>query len=276
MRPIVRFAALTLWIPASLAAVQAQAPSVSTALAGRPEVLVLGSYHMANPGQDIFNLQADDVLVPKRQAEMAAVIAVLKKFQPTKIAVERYPGDRRTAQDYAEYLAGKRALTRNEIEQIGFRLAKELAQDTVHGVDADGEFPYPRLVKYARATNRSKELDALMAEWGERSKATDEYLRSHSILDTLLYLNSEAQVAEEVGFYYRQAHFGERWDWAGADLLSDWFRRNMRIFSNAIQLLESPRERLLIVFGSGHLGWLRQEFASDPTVHLRTLAEFTR
>jgi hypothetical protein len=276
MRPIVRLVALTLWIPAALVAVQAQAPSVSTALADRPEVLVLGSYHMANPGQDIFNLQADDVLVPKRQAEMAAVIAVLKKFQPTKIAVERDPGDRRTSQDYAEYLAGKRDLTRNEIEQIAFRLAKELAQDTVYGVDADGEFPYPRLVKYARATNRSKELDALMAEWGERSKAADEYLRSHSILETLVYLNSEAQVAEEVGFYYRQAHFGERWDWAGADLLSDWFRRNMRIFSNATQLLDSPRERLLIVFGSGHLGWLRQEFASDPTVHLRTLAEFTR
>jgi Family of unknown function (DUF5694) len=269
-------AALALWVGTLLVAPSAQSPSAPTVVSGRAEVLVVGSYHMANPGQDIFNVQADDVLTPKRQAEMAEVIAILKKFQPTRIAVERNPGDRRTSQDYADYLSGKHELTRNEIEQIGFRLAKELAHDTVYGVDTDGEFPYPRLVKYAKATSRAKELDALMAEWGEKSKAMDGYLRSHTILETLLYLNSEQRVAEDVGFYYRQAHFGERWDWAGADLVSDWFRRNMRIYSNAIQVLESPRDRVLIVFGYGHLGWLRQNFASDPTVHLRTLAEFTR
>src|SRR5512132_3843740 len=53
---------------------------------GRPEILVLGTYHMGNPGRDVFNMQADDVLAPKRQQEMAQVIEVLKKFRPTKIA----------------------------------------------------------------------------------------------------------------------------------------------------------------------------------------------
>ena len=37
----------------------------------RPEILVLGTYHMANPGRDVYNMQADDVLAPKRQQEMA-------------------------------------------------------------------------------------------------------------------------------------------------------------------------------------------------------------
>jgi hypothetical protein len=37
----------------------------------RPEILVLGTYHMANPGHDIHNMQADDVLSPKRQQEIA-------------------------------------------------------------------------------------------------------------------------------------------------------------------------------------------------------------
>jgi hypothetical protein len=40
--------------------------SSSTEEAKRAEVLVLGVYHMANPGHDIFNMQADDVLAPKR------------------------------------------------------------------------------------------------------------------------------------------------------------------------------------------------------------------
>src|SRR5262249_22889422 len=100
----------------------------------RAEVLVLGVYHMSNPGRDIFNTQADDVLTPKRQAEMSQVTAVLKKFNPTKIAVERDPGDKHLAKDYSDYLAGKHELTRNEIEQIGFRLARELGHKSVFGV----------------------------------------------------------------------------------------------------------------------------------------------
>jgi len=46
-------------------------PLLAQQPAPRPEVLVLGTYHMANPGHDLFNTKADDVLAPKRQAEIA-------------------------------------------------------------------------------------------------------------------------------------------------------------------------------------------------------------
>src|SRR5262249_36777547 len=133
-----------------------------TAAPGRAEVMVLGTYHMANPGHDMFNLKADDVLAPKRQAEIAEVMAVLKKFNPTKIAVERTVGDSRITKDYADYLAGTHELTRNEIEQLGFRLAKTLGHKTVYAVDVDGEFPYQHVVNYAKASGHSAELDATM------------------------------------------------------------------------------------------------------------------
>jgi len=269
-------AAFILWAVSPLPAISQQSPMVKPGAPARAEVLVLGAYHMANPGRDIFNTQADDVLAPKRQAEIAQLMAVLKKFQPTKIAVERNPGDERISKDYADYLIGKHELTRNEIEQIGFRLAKDLQHKTVYGVDADGEFPYPRLLKYAKATERSKELDAVNSEIGDMVKSQSAYLASHTILETLLYMNSDDKVAEAVGYYYRQAHFGEVWDWAGADLLADWFRRNIRIYSNVIQLAESPNDRVLVIFGSGHLGWLQHNFAADPTVRLRKLAEFSK
>ena len=50
------------------------APLSATAAQGRPEILVLGTYHMANPGHDIHNVQVDDVLSPKRQQEMTQLI----------------------------------------------------------------------------------------------------------------------------------------------------------------------------------------------------------
>jgi len=110
-------------------------------------------------------------------------------------------------------------------------------------------------------------------EVGVEVKAQGAYLVSHTVLETLLYMNSDGRVARDVGWYYRFAHFGEPGDWAGADLVADWVRRNMRIFTNVVRLIDSPDERVLVIFGAGHLGWLRQAFAGDPTIRLRTLAE---
>lgn len=255
---------------------RAMLPAVSQQPPARAEVLVLGVYHMANPGHDIFNTQADDVLSPKRQAEMAQLMEALKRFRPTKIAVEADPWSDRYPKAYTEYLAGKHELTRNEIEQVGFRLAKELGHKAIYPVDADGEFPYTRLVNYAKASGRTKELDTLMSEIGAQVKAQNQYLASHTILETLLYMNADEKVAWDVGSYYRMARITEPGDWAGPDLVADWFRRNMRIYGNTVRLADSPNERVLVIYGAGHLGWLRQAFGSDPNLVLRKLSEFVK
>ena len=276
LKQLSSFFSLVLVSAVTFPATAQQSPLEKQAASARAEVLVIGVYHMANPGHDIFNTQADDVLAPKRQTEMVQLIGVLKRFQPTKIALERNYGDKRIANDYADYLAGKHELTRNEIEQIGFRLAKELGHKNIYPTDADGDFPYQRLVNYAKGSGRSKELDGINGEFAALVKEQDQYLASHTILETLLYLNSDDKVTKNVGLHYRMAHLGEPYDWAGADLIADWFRRNMRIYSNVVQLVDSPNERVLVIFGSGHLGWLQQQFASDPTIRPRKLAEFAK
>ena len=98
----------------------------------RPEILVLGTYHMSNPGHDVYNMQADDVLSPKRQQEIAQLIEVLKKFHPTKIAIEADVGSERVEREYSDYVAGKYTLTRNETNQIAYRLAQELGHHAVY------------------------------------------------------------------------------------------------------------------------------------------------
>ena len=237
------------------------------------EVLVVGTFHMANPGHDMFNMQADDVLAPKRQAEIAQVVGVLKKFNPTKIAVESNIYNRRAEKEYADYLAGKYTLTRNEIDQIGYRLAKELGHKQIYAVDIDGDFPFQPIATYAKANGRSKELDAIQADVGAMVKAQGEFLAAHTVLETLLYMNADAKVAEDMGFYFRYAHYGQSGEWPGADLIAAWYHRNIRIFTNIVQLA-GPDERILVIYGAGHLGWLRQDIANDPTLRLRKLAEF--
>lgn len=257
-----------------LAALVMMSVASSAQSVARPEILILGTYHMANPGHDIYNMQADDVVSPKRQQEMAELLGVLKRFHPTKIAIESDVEGKRS-QQYADYVAGHYALTRNEIDQIGFRLAKELGLHSVYPVDVDGDFPLGRVMNYAKANGKAKELDAIMAGWGTIVKEQDAFLKAHTILQTLEYMNADARTKDDVGLYYELVRLGDTSDYAGADLLAAWYQRNTRIYQNIVKLIDSSDDRILVIYGAGHLGWLRQAVANDANVKLKTLSDLT-
>ncbi|MFN2601451.1 MAG: DUF5694 domain-containing protein [Gemmatimonadaceae bacterium] len=261
MRKVVLFLGLVVMPMSS----QAQSDS-------RPEILVLGTFHMANPGHDIHNMQADDVLSPKRQQEITQLIEVLKKFHPTKVAIEADVSGQRAAQQYSDYLAGKYTLSRNEIDQIGYRLAKELGHKKVYPVDVDGDFPYMRVLNYAKANGLKEKFDAMEAKTGARVKQQGDFLGSHTILETLQWMNSDSNVAADVAAYLEFVPFGEPYEYAGSDLVAAWYQRNIRIYRNIVALIESPSDRILVIYGAGHLGWLRQDVSNDATVRLRKLA----
>jgi hypothetical protein len=241
----------------------------------RPEILILGTYHMANPGHDIFNMEADDVTSPKRQKELAELMDVLKKFRPTKIAVESDVWSKRRTQEYSDYVTGKFALTRNEIDQIGYRLAKELGHSAIYPVDVDGDFPIGRVTNYAKANGRADKLESTMAGWGTIVKEQGDFLRAHTVLETLEYMNADVRATRDMGLYFSLVRYGDANDYAGADLLASWYQRNIRIYQNIVRLIDSPNEKILVIYGSGHLGWLRQNVANDPSVNLRRLSDLT-
>lgn len=164
-----------------------------------PEILVLGTYHMANPGRDMYNMNADDVLSPKRQREIEQLTEVLKRFQPTKIAVESEVGSKRVEQEYVDYLAGKHTLARNQIDQVGYRLAKELGQHTVYPVDVEGDFPMQRVINYAKDNGRGDKFEQMMSGWGTVVKEQGDYLHSHTVLEMLEYMNSDGRAAKRHG-----------------------------------------------------------------------------
>ncbi len=241
---------------------------------GQPQILVLGTYHMASPGLDIYNMQVDDVRAPKRQQELAHLADVLASFHPTKIAIEADPDSKKVPAAYQDYLAGKHELTPNGIEQIGFRLGKQLGLKQLYPVDVDGDFPMQRVTNFAKAKGRSAELDKIFASAGQMVSQQDAYLKSHTVLEMLLYMNSSEHVAESNRFYTPLAAFGEPGDYAGPDLLTDWYGRNIRIYGNIVKLIDSPGERILVIYGAGHLAWLQEDTKMDPGLCLRTLAEF--
>jgi len=251
------------------------APSAFPAQPAGPQILVLGTYHMANPGRDVHNMQADDMLSARRQKEIGELVEVLKRFQPSKVAVEADVGSQVVTQRYSDYLAGKYALTRNETEQIGFRLAKELGHATIYPVDEEGDFPYERVQNFAKANNRAEEFAALAAGAEARVQEQGSFLASHSVLEMLERMNADATVAGDVATYLAFVPFGDPGDYAGPDLLAMWYQRNIRIYHNIRALVTAPSDRILVIYGAGHLGWLRQDVASDASVSLRKLSDLT-
>ena len=99
--------------------------------------------------------------------------------------------------------------------------------------------------------------------------------RPFAQLEMLEYLNSDSMAAKGIASIYAYVPFGQPWEYAGPDLLASWYQRNIRIYHNILALIESPSDRILVIYGYGHLGWLRQDVANDPTVMLRWLADFT-
>lgn len=243
----------------------------------RAEILILGTYHMASSGNHVHDFEVDDVLSDARQREIRELIDVLRRFRPTRVAVEAEVGSRVLAERYASYLAGEYTLSANETEQVGFRLARELGHDAVYGVDVDGEFPHYRVLNYARANGRAAEFDSLQASARARVQGEADFLRTHTILETLDLMNADSTVARAVGEYYRvYLPFGERWEYAGPALLSRWYERNIRIYMHIRDLVTTPDDRILVVYGAGHLGWLRRHVLNDPDVRLRKLSDLMR
>jgi hypothetical protein len=251
------------------------APCPTRAQAPKPEILILGTFHMANPGRDVHNMEVDDVLSPTRQREIAELLDILRSFRPTKIAIEAPVGSRRVSEQYAAYLAGAR-LSRNEAEQIGFRLGRELGHPAIYPVDVSGEFPYYRVRNYAIANGMKEEFDSLSAATTRQVERLEEFLRSHTILETLVSMDSDSAVAENMAGYYAFVPFGEPYEYAGPDLIARWFERNIRIYRNIRALITAPDDRILIIYGAGHLGWLQQNVRGDARVRLRTLSDLIR
>ena len=243
----------------------AAAPAPPVPRAPRPvEVMVVGTFHMANPGRDIHNMQVDDVRTPRRQREIAAVTAGLARFRPTRVAVEWDAPV--VAERWPKYASEQLATSRNEVVQLGFRLAREAGAE-VHGVDVETDFPFEPVQAYAKAHDRQAVLDAADALVVEKVAAETRLLKTGSVGSALRYLNDPVRLESDNGFYRSTLKIGGGAEQPGAELLTAWCRRNFLICANLVQLAK-PGDRIVVLYGSGHAFLLRQCVRETPGFRL--------
>ncbi|PZU01076.1 MAG: hypothetical protein DI622_21760, partial [Chryseobacterium sp.] len=105
----------------------------------KTKVLVVGSFHFDYPNLDAHKTEKNDqvdVLSPKTSQEVTELVNYIKKFKPTKIAIEAFPSWNAN-QKLNEYKEGKHTNKRDERSQIAMRTAKECNLNELYSIDAE-------------------------------------------------------------------------------------------------------------------------------------------
>lgn len=231
------------------------------------QVLLLGVYHFDNPGLDVVVTQVPDVLTASKQAEIEEVVEALARFRPTQVAVEVRP-DRAARLDslYRAYRAGRHELGRNEVQQLGFRLADRFDHQRLFAIDMGGEFPFGAVMEYAGAHD-PEALERIQAALADLTAEAERLQRDHTVGEILRIENDPERIAWGHGLYMDLARVGSGDTFVGADLLSKWYTRNVHIFAN-VQRIAGPGDRVLVIVGAGHAAILRELIRSDLRLEL--------
>lgn len=254
-------------------------PAQVKTLPEKIEVMTLGVFHFNFPNRDVKKIDKKDqidVYEEKYQNEIVKIVKALKDFKPTRIVIERTPASQKKVDSlYEAYRQGKHSLARDETEQLGFRLAKEMNIKRLECVDTWGR--------------NYESLSFLFSDTSSRAKAFDHYYfnnpdsifdskdsglnfsNGRGIIKNLKELNNPGRIKESLGSYLI-GHFKyeeKEGDYTGCDFETGrWFSRNLRILRNIQRFKQSRSDRIVVIYGCGHLNLLNYFFESSPEYKL--------
>lgn len=246
-----------------------------------PKVLLVGSWHFNYPGLDAHKTEEKNrinIYSPQRQEELQELLNYIALFKPTHIVVESGRNTGYLMYNYRLWKQGKELLHANERSQIGIRLVDKFKLDTIYGVDA-----YPLLSALTDKKDSSQPLnyidtlarhlyfggdDTIQKRYTAFYNYQDKLKINNRLLDMFKYINSEPVINSLFGAYIEGGQFATN-DFKGADALSmHWINRNLRIYRNIQKIGFKKNDRVLVIFGNGHIPLLRFFFKSSPVYQL--------
>lgn len=264
------FFAIAVFISLALPAPAQQASPDINALAApfknqkKTKVMILGTFHFNDGGNDTYKPKFSvNIKSEKRQQEIKALLQILAKFNPTKVTIENMP-ERQKFHDslYNEFINGRYEPGENEIYQVSYRLAAMLRHKKIYCIDAParGFDDEMNTDSFAIVHHQQKYADTVYSNMFFALYAKDDSLKSVLPLRTsLAYQNNPERLRLGLG-HYLIGDFKVSADgyYPGADGSTYWWNRNLRIFSNILQLAAtSKEERIFVMIGAGHLQILR-------------------
>jgi len=219
---------------------------------------------------DLFNVKVDNILGPKRQAEIRQCVDRIKLFRPSKVAVEVVTErDEDINREYRRYLAGELILKDNEVHQLAFRVAAEMGHDRIYAVDwmkfREDQRSFGEVYEWAKAN----QPDVFEFLWGKRTERTYRP-QDQTILDMLRSCNDPENVRRDHQSYLHVARIGAGPEYVGIEWLRWWYERNLIIYSNITRLAQSADDRILLIIGAGHVYLISQFLRESGLFHVES------
>lgn len=256
------------------------------------DLLILGSFHFANPKLDSYKPKYTvDIFSDKRQKELRELLNAIKKYAPTKIAVEWKATDQEKLDSlYSAYLEGKFKLKSNEIYQVAFRLGKELGHKKLYAVDAPSRNFKSSLTQKEYKTKKNYYVQKAGAKMLKREmninktyfslyEKGDKLKTEMSLIEYFKVMNNQDVVSHNHGHYLiGEFKMGEakKGDYFGADNAIWWYSRNLRIFQNILNINTSGEDKVFVLMGAGHLSILNFLAKSSVDFKLKNFEEITK
>jgi len=248
----------------------------------KTKVITLGVYHFAYHNLDRVKTAEKDmisVLDEPYQSQIASIAKSIEEFKPTIIAIELDPTKQSSVDSlYALYKLGKLAPEKGEVYQLAYRIGKNLNLPKIYCINDWGHH-YDNLQTMfkdnARLERFSNYIDSL-----DKTEGKELYSKKvEDIVQELIKLNNPQRIKEDLSSYLTKGFTYEETpgDFIGVDFETGrWFSRNLRIFRNIQRIPRTPEDRILVIFGVGHLNLLNPFIDSSKEFELVSPLEYLK
>jgi hypothetical protein len=265
--------------------------NTSFAQSKQGQILLLGTFHFHNPGLDIAKTKTFDVMTPKAQAELENITQKISGFHPDKIFVEWAQEEQKELDElYKAYLGGnyeqyinatypkpgaRNFYLKNEIIQLAFRAGKKTKLTRIYALDyTKTSFPFDSVLTAMKAANQTALLQRVQDVIKQQETSQNRKLETYSLTQLLLDANAPEELTANKGLYLdilNQA--GKPDDFAGPFLVSEWYRRNLYMYSIVQKNMTPPSSKALVLVGSGHAALMQELIQSGQQFRLKSLKD---
>ncbi|MFN3020844.1 DUF5694 domain-containing protein [Chryseobacterium sp. TY3] len=250
------------------------------------KVVLLATYHFNNPGKDMIKVKERNILAPESQQDLDVVVGKIAQspVKPDQIFVESSFNEKKQLDaNYQLYLKNqynkftdtikqpisKRYFTEGETFQFGFRLAKKLKHQEIYPIDSLIEMRFDILLKEVNANpTLKKEFDEI------NLSLQDKCMEQSNLSKVFLCLNDQQKLDNNLSFYITFANkvkIGK--EYFGANMVTDWYKRNLIMYSNIQNQLKPDTKTIFVLVGSGHAAMFKKFFEVDKNFEVVDLTK---
>ncbi|MDT0608161.1 DUF5694 domain-containing protein [Croceitalea rosinachiae] len=259
---------------------QKENPEIS---AGK-EVLLVGTFHYNNPGADVAKTKSFDILNEDSQTELKRISKKITDYNPTKIFVE-WPYDEQKELDslYQVYAKGNYFdndslsdfYLKNEIFQLAFRVAKRNNIKKIYAIDYSTSFPFEDVMKEIEQNNQTELKKKIENGISKFTVDFDNKIESGVSLTELTYFVNSQEMRKFSNYFHNNLMLlaGSTKDFSGPLLTSEWFKRNLFMWSLIQKNVTKSDERIMVLAGSSHVAMLELFIKENDTWQAKELQQ---